>query len=97
MLLGIPSTALSGDPWLAPGTFAIWATAPTAGPFAFIWLLAVVVPASGLPGHGSYGGGFSDMATNRSQSECPSWFPTNHPLSVSLTLLARFESLQTQS
>jgi len=86
--------SLSGDPWLIPGTFAVWAAAPIAAPFAFIWLLAVALPASGLPGHGSCGGGFSGMATGRSQAEHPSWFPTNHASSSSLTSLSRFESLQ---
>lgn len=83
--------SLSGDPWLTPGTFAVWAAAPIAGPFAFIWLLAVAVPGSDLPDHGSCGGGFSGMATDRSQAGCPNWFPTNHPSSSSLTLLSRFE------
>lgn len=87
---------LSGDLWLTPGTFAVWAAAPIADPFAFIWLLDEVVPASGLPDRGICGGGFSGMATNRSQAEHPSWFPTNHLSSSSETLLARFESLQMQ-
>lgn len=88
--------ALSGDPWLTPGTFAVWADATIAGPFAFIWLLAMAVPTSGPPDCSSCGGGFSGMATNRCRAECPSWFPTDHPSSSSLTLLARFESLQMQ-
>lgn len=88
MLLG----SLSGDPWLTPGTVAVWAAAPIVSRFAFIWLSAMAVPASGLPDHGSCGGGFSGMATDRSQAEWPSWFPTNHPPSSSLTLLSRLES-----
>lgn len=87
--------ALSGDPWLTRGTFGVWAAAPIAGPVAFIWLSAMVVPTSGLPDCSSCGGGFSGTA-NRSQAECPIWFPGNHPSSGSLTLLARFESLQAQ-
>lgn len=56
----------------------------------------MVVPALSLPDRGGCDGGFSGMATDRNQSECPSWFPTKLPSSSSLILLVGFESLQMQ-